>query len=288
LEIVVASGKGGTGKTFISSNFSYFLKVNGFSLASADADVEAPDLLLSLGGAGKIIAERKYFGSMIPIVNYDRCIGCGRCVEACKFNAIEMDGGKPKINYEKCEGYGVCSIVCPVKAIDMRERLTGKIVVVESVEGVPIVTGDLIPGGANSGRLVYEVKSTLRRYFPENDFYIVDSAPGIGCPVISSISGADLLLVVVEPIPQSLNGAVRLINVAESLNVKWIMLLNKFDINVDFSSKIIDEYDVIGSIPYDLDVVKSYTMMTPLLKFNPDSKAAKSLVNVFEKVLEAI
>ena len=286
MEIAVASGKGGTGKTFISSNLSYFLKSKGYSIVAGDADVEAPDLLLALGDAKKVLSKYNFYGCKNPLIDYDVCTGCGLCVDACKYDAIDMVEERPKIDLDKCEGFGVCAVVCPVSAISLSDRLTGEVFVAESFNGIPVTTGDLLIGGSNSGQLVYEIKRVMRNLYPNSNYYVLDSAPGIGCPVISSISGADLLLVVVEPIPQSVSGAKRLIRVAETLNVKWKMIVNKFDLNTTFSKKIADKFDVLGMIPYDVSVVKSYTMMIPLLKYAVSSDAAISLNKLFNRLLE--
>ncbi|HDJ89073.1 MAG TPA: 4Fe-4S dicluster domain-containing protein, partial [Thermoprotei archaeon] len=207
-EIVVASGKGGTGKTFISSNLSYFFFKNGFNILSIDADVEAPDLLLALGGVKEKVFHEDFYGSVVDI-DYNKCIRCGLCADVCRFNAISIENGLPKIDYNSCEGFGTCMLVCPVKAIFSRRVKRGDIFIAISNEGIPIVTGDLDVGERNSGLLVYRLRDIARKYALERglNIMVIDAAPGIGCPVISSIVGVKLLVIIIEPSPQSLKGA---------------------------------------------------------------------------------
>jgi len=288
-EIAVASGKGGTGKTFIASNLAYFLsKEEGLKVVAVDADVEAPDLILALGGVKKVLSSSHFYGSQIPQIDYHKCIKCWRCVEACKFNALFKDKEGPKVIPELCEGLGTCALVCPVGAITFKEVKTGAIISAISAEGIPVITGELELGSENSGRLVYELRERAQKLHP--DLNIIDSAPGIGCPVISSIVGVNLLVEVIEPTPQSLKGALRLFETAKSLGIKTFAIINKYDLNPDFTRKIENEADVeiIGKIEYNESVVKSYTSMTPLLKFEPNSRVANELRKIFKVIMEEI
>jgi len=288
-EIVVASGKGGTGKTFISSNLAFFIKYHlKKEVVCADADVEAPDLILALGGIRKVISERHFYGTKLPIIDYNVCIKCGLCIEACKFNALRMSDRGPTVDYYRCEGLGTCSLVCPVDAIKFKEKAIGKIIVAESNVGIVTVTGDLEIGESNSGRLVYELKKDARNFAERKGagYIIVDAAPGIGCPVISSLSGSDLLLIVIEPTPQSLKGAKRLMEVSERLNINWYVIINKYDLNLEFSKKMLSMFGpkVLGTIPYDFEVVVSYSRMIPLLSLMPSSRTPTALKDAFGKL----
>ncbi len=284
-EIVVASGKGGTGKTFVASNLSFYLSsYKNVSLVAVDADVEAPDLLIALGGLRRKLWEYEFFGANEPVINTERCTACWKCVELCAFGAIVKGDSTPVIDYDKCEGLGVCAKLCPARAIVLRPRRTGLLYAAESSQGILVVTGELELGGRNSGRLVYELKSRARAMRPE--FVVVDSAPGIGCPVVSSVSGADLLVIVVEPVPQSLRGAQRLISVAEQLRTDWVVILNKYDINTALADRIATELGdrLVGTVPYDDSVVESYASMVPILKYRPNSPAAVALSKALERL----
>ena len=284
VEVVVASGKGGTGKTFVSSNLAVYLVGKGVEVVAVDADVEAPDLLLALGGPTRLLWKEVFYGSQVPVIDFSKCVKCWSCISACRFNAISRGGEGPVIDYDACEGLGVCALVCPTGALTLKPRRTGEIRVSETSYGVKVITGELDLGGRNSGRLVYELKRRGRAL--GGDVVVVDAAPGIGCPVISSISGADLLVIVVEPTPQSLRGAKRLVRVAETLNTEWLALVNKYDINRGYSAKVVEAFNgrVVGVLPYDEIAVEAYTSMTPLLMYSPDSPLSKSLREVLSAI----
>jgi len=283
VEVVVASGKGGTGKTFISSNLSYFLRERGVGVVSVDADVEAPDLLLALGGVEEILWREKFKGQTVEI-DYDTCVKCGACIGVCRFNALKMGDRGPIVDYALCEGFGTCMLVCPTASISSKSVKRGELYAARSKSGVLVVTGDLDVGEKNSGLLVYNLKSRAREYNAE--VLVVDAAPGIGCPVISSLAGANLLVVVVEPSPQSVKGASRLLELAEKLKIESLAVLNKYDLNLGFAEKIEKNLgcEVIGRVGYDEKVVESYTSMVPLLKMYPEAQISKNLVEIFEKI----
>ena len=286
-EVVVASGKGGTGKTFISSNFSYFLYIRDIEVIAVDADVEAPDLLLALGGVKEILWREKFEGQTIGI-NYNICIKCGACIKACRFNALKMKDRGPVVDYALCEGFGTCMLVCPTASISFKSIKRGELYAAKSKSGVLVVTGDLDIGEKNSGLLVYNLKKKARKYNAK--VLVVDAAPGIGCPVISSLAGASLLIVVVEPSPQSAKGAFRLLKLAEKLKIESLIVLNKYDLNPSFAEKIEQNLrcEILGKIEYDEKVVESYTSMTPLLKVYPEAKISKNLIEIFGKIRERL
>ena len=293
MEIVVASGKGGTGKTFIASNLTYYVNSHvGEGVIAVDADVEAPDLLLALGGLSKELWTKEYYGAKIPEIDYSKCVKCWKCLEACQFNALIKGEFGPKVLYDRCEGLGTCGIVCPQQAISFRDKKTGRLFAALTPYDITVVTGDLEVGGGNSGRLVYELKNNAYKLSSQRraTYLVVDAAPGIGCPVISSIRGANILIVVVEPTLQSVKGAKRLLKTAEVFKVKRFLILNKYDLNPSFSSKISEilNAEVLGEVPYDESVVKSYSVMEPLIRYNAYSKASKALLKILENLAEMI
>ena len=291
IEIVVASGKGGTGKTFISSNFSYFLNKKGFNVLAVDADVEAPDLILALGDVKKILYEEN-FESQVIDVDYNKCLRCGACVETCRFNALSMSDKGPVVDYNFCEGFGACALVCPVQAIYFKPAKRGRIFAAISNTGIPVVTGDLDIGEKNSGLLVYRIRELAKEYsFKFNArLIVIDAAPGIGCPVISSLVGARLLVIVVEPTPQSLKGAMRLKELADKLNIQSLAVINKYNLNPSFTRTIVDalNVEILGKIGYDDKVVESYTLMKPILETYPESKISSNLETIFKRILERL
>ncbi len=284
LEIVVASGKGGTGKTTVAAFLIYYLS-GRFNVVGVDADVEAPDLAIALGRHREEEKE-EIFDSQIATVDEDRCVLCGKCVNVCNFGAIVWSDG-PRIVEQLCEGCGACAIMCDAGAISLRRTKTGEILFLET-EYSPIVTGRLEIGRKHSGRLVEILKKEAKsRYNPE--VIIVDAAAGIGCPVISSIAGSDMLIIVTEPTPQSLRSAGRVAEIGVRLGVKTGVLVNKYDLNTEFTKKIIrwsigQGFMFLGSIPYDSEVVKAYVNMCALPKYAPHSKATEALMDICRSV----
>ena len=288
MEIVVASGKGGTGKTFLASNLAILINEELDGAVAADADVEAPDLVLAMGGEKRLLKSREIWESMKASIDYELCNRCLKCVDVCMFDAIRLVDGEPEIIEEFCEGCGACAHVCPMNAISFRKTRTGKIYSVETMAGVKTTTGDLEIGGRNTGELVYLVREEAKEFARKDHVknIIIDSAPGIGCPVISSLSGAELLIIVVEPTSQSLTGAKRLLKVAESFKMKVTYVVNKFDLNEEFLKTIDSELglECVGKIPYDSKVPSSYSMMKPMAIYGMDTRAGRALKEVFENL----
>ena len=292
MEIVVASGKGGTGKTFIASNLAYYLKANGEKVVAVDADAEAPDLLLALGGSKKNIFSNHVSLSRKARIIYEKCTGCLSCANACKFYAIDVADGKPRIIEEYCEGCNACNIVCPAKCIELYVKETGIVKCDISQYEIPVITADLEVGGRNSGDLVYMAREEAHKLSREMNakHIIIDAAAGIGCPVISSLAGAQILIVIVEPTPPSISGAKRLLEVAEKMKIKPYIIINRYDAYPEDAVKEIMEMrcEVIGKIPYDKTVVEAYVNMKPILLYNPNSKASKSLLEALDYFLRVL
>ncbi len=285
IEIVVASGKGGTGKTTVSAFLISFFSIRGLSVIGVDADVEAPDLVIALGGVEESYREHIY-DSQVAVIDYDQCISCGECFSSCRFGAIDWNSGPVIIN-EMCEGCGLCSMLCPVKAISMKEVKTGSIVVGKT-KYCDIITGELEIGRKHSGRLVEIVKGKAREAGAK--YVFVDAAAGIGGPVISSIAGSDFLIVVVEPTRYSIDTASKVIKIGKTFGVEIGVIVNKFDINIDFLEYIKKwasekNVEILGMIPFDDAVIRAYVNMQSLLDFAPDSKATESLREIAEKIL---
>jgi len=292
VEIVVASGKGGTGKTFISSNFSIFLKEKAKGVIAVDADVEAPDLLIALGGALRTLWKKDIFESEKAEINQEKCTLCENCISICTFHALKKNNGKITVVPEFCEGCKACYYVCPEKAISFYMKKTGILYVAVSKTGIPVVTGDLSLGERNMGHIVYEIKNVAKSLaLKENiNYRVIDAAPGIGCTVISSIAGADYLIVVVEPMTPSLKGARRLIELSKHFNVKAYAIVNKYDLNVSVSERInkLLGVPILGKIRYDNLVVESYSQMLPLIKYFPKADIVKEMINSFENIWEVV
>lgn len=253
-QIVIISGKGGTGKTILTASFAALAK----NKVMADCDVDAADLHLLLKPE---IKERHLFKSgKTALINKDLCNDCGKCEELCRFEAI---GKMHVVDPIACEGCGFCSFICPTGAITMQENTTGEWFVSETRFG-SMVHAKLGIAEENSGKLVSLVRSKAKELAEEGhlDWIIVDGSPGIGCPVIASISGVDVALIVTEPTMSGLHDADRVIQVAKHFNVPVKMVVNKYDLNYDTTQKIeeycqVNKIPLIGKIPFDKNVVKA-------------------------------
>ncbi|MBM7562118.1 4Fe-4S binding protein [Fusibacter tunisiensis] len=252
-QLLVLSGKGGTGKTTVASAFIDLSNAKAY----ADCDVDAPNLHLVAEHHNKTISY-DYKGMQKALVDPELCIGCGLCASHCRFDAIDMTD-KAKVDTNSCEGCSVCEYVCPVDAIKMVDNVAGYVEVYQN-EAV-FSTAKLKMGEGNSGLLVTEVKNQLKPYKETVEFAVIDGSPGIGCPVISSISGVDLILVVAEPTVSGISDMDRIVKTAVRMGVKTAVCINKADINLDNSAHIKKYCEnvglpFVGEIPYDVNAIR--------------------------------
>ncbi|MCF7916609.1 MAG: ATP-binding protein [Candidatus Omnitrophica bacterium] len=267
-EIVVISGKGGTGKTVVTAALASLAK----DKVMADCDVDAADLHLLL--QPKIKEEGKFRSGATAVVDKNKCIACGKCLEVCRFSAISPDF---TIDPIACEGCAFCSNVCPTLAIQMKENLSGQWFVSDTRFG-PFVHARLAIAEENSGKLVALVKKKAKELAKAKkaSFIIVDGSPGIGCPVIASLSGADCALVVTEPTLSGLADAKRVINVAKHFRIPVKLIINKFDLNLAVTKKIANyckegNIGLLGKLPFDKTVVEAITVQKTLLEASSEN-----------------
>ncbi len=290
-EIVIASGKGGVGKTTVAASLAVFFAKVGTKIVAADADVDAPDLLLALGG-GKTISSTEIKASEKAVIDESKCTGCSNCVRACPFGAIVMQDNRPTVVRLMCEGCGVCKVVCPVNAVEVKKAVTGTLNIEDTKYGFPLVTGYLRLGEHNSGHLVASVKKSGRKTAEDTGAkaLVVDAAPGIGCPVIASISGASYVIAVTEPTPAAKRDLERLVKVIKHFNVPTGVVINKANLSEDFrvtlENWVTNElgYQILGKIPIDYEVVKALVNMVPVTDFNPNAEASKILAAIAKRV----
>lgn len=255
-EITVVSGKGGTGKTSLTAALAHLASTNGrFRPLICDLDVDAPDLHLLLD-PNKLRAEDFVAGHLAEI-DPDRCSGCGTCEEMCRFEAVVPDGEVYRVLPANCEGCSVCVHFCPEKAIDFPSRRCGQWFVSQTRFG-PMVHALLEPGEENSGLLVSLLRGQAATEAAERDSNLIlaDGSPGIGCPVISSLTGTDLAVMVTEPTPSGLHDLERVIGLAEHFKRRFAVVINKFDLNPGLSDKIEELArarggTVLGRLPHD-------------------------------------
>lgn len=247
-EIVVISGKGGTGKTSLVASFA----VLGGRQVVADCDVDAADLHLIL--APRHLRRVTFSSGWEAVLDGDGCTGCGACLEACRFEAISTvirnGGSRCLIDPVACEGCGACVPRCPKGAISLQERTCGEWYVSETRCG-PLVHARLNPGGENSGKLVTAVRQEARR-LAEADGYplvLVDGPPGIGCPVIASITGASLVVAVTEPTLSGEHDLERVLDLAAHFKIPACVLVNKWDLNPEMAVRIEHSAEKRGAVP---------------------------------------
>ncbi len=278
-ELVVISGKGGTGKTTVLGSFAVMAK----NEVLADADVDAPNLHLLL--APENVSHREYSGASLAVVAEEKCVECGRCEEVCQFAAIRDH----LIDDRRCEGCGTCAVVCPVQAITMQPQTTGHVYVSQTRYG-PLVHARLLAGAEASGKLVTEVRHLAREVADDNGaaLRLTDGSPGIGCPVIASLTGADMALAVTEPTPSGLHDLERVLQVAAHFRVPTAVCVNKWDINPELAGKIerVAEgmgADIVGRLPFDEEVAEATAEGVPLVEWGR-GVASKAVEAIWKKI----
>jgi MinD superfamily P-loop ATPase len=263
-ELVVISGKGGTGKTSLVASFA----VLADSLVLADCDVDAADLHLVL--APTVLRQEEFSGGSQAEIDADKCIACGQCEEVCRFGAVSLNGAASELVQKTyrvdpiaCEGCGVCAWFCEHEAIRFGPVVNGRWFASDTRCG-PMVHARLVPGGENSGKLVTVVRSEAKRIAAERglELILVDGSPGIGCPVIASITGADVVLAVTEPTQSGLHDLGRVAELTAHFNVTTLAVINKWDLNPKVSRQIEAEAGrrgvrVVGRVRYDDAVTKA-------------------------------
>lgn len=283
-QIIVISGKGGTGKTIVTGAFSALVK----NKVMADCDVDAADLHLLLN---PVIRERHEFRSgQTAVIDGKLCEQCGKCIDVCRFDAIGKDFIVDPI---ACEGCAFCNHICPTGAIQMNENLSGEWYISDTRFG-PLVHARLGIAEENSGKLVALVRKQAAELAEEKkcDWVIIDGAPGIGCPVIASLSGIDCALVVTEPTLSGLHDADRVIGVARHFGVSTRLVINKFDLNRRMTEKI-EEYckrndiEMIGKIAFDDSVVKAMIRGKTIMEYGNGS-VKKDIIKIWEKIQESL
>ena len=254
-QLLILSGKGGTGKTTIASAFIKLSDVKAY----ADCDVDAPNLHL----VTKWNAEPKktdYYGLPKAEMNTELCTRCDQCRQNCRFDAISAEPHY-KVDPFACEGCGVCAYVCPVDAITLIPAVAGELILYSDEKKV-FSTAQLKMGSGTSGMLVTEVKKQMKSATAPTNLAIIDGSPGIGCPVIASLSGVDMVLIIAEPSISGISDMERIINTAAKFGTKTVICINKFDTNIENTEKIEafckkQGLPYIGRIPFDTNAVKA-------------------------------
>ena len=280
MKIVVASGKGGTGKSMFASSLTLLFS-EMLDVVACDCDVDAPNLGLWLGVTTWDHVETISTSEKAKI-NGNKCVGCGKCFENCAFGAIEKANSVFTINSLLCEGCGVCQLVCPMKAIDLEPVMNGEIRIKKTKWGFPLVSGQLKPGETGSGKIVQEIRKRADKI--SHEVMILDAAAGIGCPVIASITGCDYAVLVAEPTPSGLSDLRRVLEIVNHFNVPYGLIINKWDINPKVSEEIEkwNREQFLGKISYDREVVNSIVNLRPVIVSK--SKVKNEIREIFKKI----
>lgn len=275
MELVVLSGKGGTGKTTIATALTELEK----NVIRIDCDVDAPNLYLFY--KGKDIEKTGFIGSKKASIDENLCIKCGKCKDVCKFDAIDNF----EINSFLCEGCGACMFKCPTNAIALLDEKIADTFITQ-IDNEILSRAEMEIGADGSGKLITQLRKNGKRFNKDEKLTIIDGSPGIGCPVISSITNSDIVLIVTEPTKSGLEDLMRVVSLCKHFGVLVSICINKYDINEKMTlniTKYVEEkgLKLVGKIPYDDTVQKSINELKPITCYE-DSIANKAIVEMWK------
>jgi MinD superfamily P-loop ATPase len=279
-EIAIISGKGGTGKTTICAALGTLAD----KVVMADCDVDAPDLHILLNPSVKWTSD--FIASQTAVIDDERCTLCGVCEETCRFHAI----AQLQVDPIACEGCGVCAFVCPENAIRMMDHQSGTLYRSTTRTG-SMAHAKLLPGEGNSGRLVTEVRKLSAKIAQEEGVstILIDGSPGIGCPVIATVTGIALGIIVTEPTMSGIHDMERVLDLLMQFQVKAAVIINKFDLNLE-NTEVIDRYcsehgvEVLGRIRFDSVMTESMVATQTLPEFAPDHEISRLLQVIWGRI----
>ena len=281
-EITIISGKGGTGKTTLVGSFAALAE----NKVIADCDVDAPDLHLLLHP--EIIKKEEFKGLKVAVMDKTLCSECGTCEETCRFNAIALtEESGYAVNPARCEGCGACVFTCPQEALTLKERVSGYAFISKTKYGT-MAHAELNIAEEASGKLVTVVRNNAQQVAEKEscELILIDGAPGIGCPVIASLTGVDLALIVTEPTMSGLHDLERILDVTRHFGIGSVVCINKYDINEENSKRIAEfcrqrGVEVVGKIPYDSVVTEAMVAGKPVVEFS-EGKVSDAIKDVWK------
>ena len=283
-ELVIISGKGGTGKTSVTGGFAALTN----NMILADADVDASDLHLLL--KPNVLKTEDFSGGKVASIDPEKCTRCGRCQEVCRFDAIT---DVFHVDIVGCEGCGVCVWNCPADAITFNAHVNGECYISETRYGDMVHAG-LGIAEENSGKLVTLVREKARELAQQKQrqLLLVDGPPGTGCPVIAAIGGADMLLVVAEPTLSAIHDMKRVLNVARHFGVKAGICINKYDLKPELACEIeqfckTEKVKILGKIPFDENMVKAQVNGVNIIEYD-DGNLKNAIIAMWEKIKSEI
>lgn len=285
-EIVVISGKGGTGKTSLTASFSV---LGGKDLIVADCDVDAADMHLLL--EPDFGRDEDFYSGELAEIDQAGCTQCGKCAQVCRFDAIPVVDGKYVVDPLSCEGCGYCARVCPEKVITNHVNRVGNLYVSRIKTGAKMVHAKLGIGNENSGKLVARVKNEAKALAEKEakEGILVDGSPGVGCPVVSSLSGATFVVLVTEPTVSGLHDLIRVHELVKKFNIQSGCIINKADINPDQVGKIKEFLEkegivLVAEIPYDENFTKAMTLGKTIVEY--DNKLGSMIKEAWKNIKE--
>ncbi len=284
MELAVISGKGGTGK----SNLAASLVSLDASVILADCDVDAANQHILF--QPRVFEEETFTGSENAVIDPDQCTNCGICFNYCRFGAIEHTAQHTQISEIFCDGCAFCATVCPEDAISMHKQSKSRLYTGDFRYG-EMVYGILAPGEENSGKLVNLVKARARNLARKKQIQhiIIDGPPGLGCPVISSISGATDVVVVCEPSLTAIHDLIRVLELLQTYDLRVWIVINKFDLNLALTRHIEElclhrQVTLAGNIPFDEAVVEGMTQCKTIMEHDPGSPAGQAVKSIYHRI----
>ncbi len=290
-QLVILSGKGGTGKTTVAAALAHLASQDS-SIVLVDADVDAANLELVLSPS--VGEEKAFFSSKVAVIDPELCTACGTCEEVCRFDAVvppdeKADSDAYAIDPVACEGCAVCHYQCPAEAILMEQPQDGLWFRSDTPFG-PLIHAHLFAGQENSGKLVSEVRQQARKLASAGgqEYIIIDGPPGIGCAVIAAATGVNLVLVVIEPTVSGIHDLERVLGVTDHFNIPALVCINKYDINLEKSQEIGDDcarlgIAVVGHIPFDTVVTEAMVQGKTVTAYE-DGPVSEELRRVWDRV----
>ncbi len=297
-QLVILSGKGGTGKTSLAAAFAHLAYAGSFPLRAVltDADVDAANLELVLNP--EMLEEHEFIGDSTAVIDADLCDGCGVCEQVCRFEAILPPDSQEGLSYQvdplACDGCAACFYQCPLQAVSMQPQMAGHWYLSDSRYGALFHVA-LKPAQENSGKLVTMVKQQARLFGLDHgaQVLIVDGPPGVGCPVISAASGADLALIVVEPSVAGIHDARRVLQTTNHFRVPTVVGINKADLYLSGAAQIEDfclenRVEVLGKVPFDDSVTLSMVHGESVTAYFPDAPASQAIKNIWQLLVAGL
>jgi MinD superfamily P-loop ATPase len=280
-QLTVLSGKGGTGKTSITA----CLTVLAGQTIVADCDVDAPDLHMLLHP--EVFERQTFTGSKVAVIDQTKCVSCGLCKTQCRFEAITTE---LKVDPSACEGCGACLLACKADAVSLAERISGSIYQSKIKQGF-MSHAMLFPGEGNSGKLVTVVRQNAKVLAAKEniDLIVIDGPPGIGCPVIASVSGVDAGLIVVEPTLSGIHDLKRVLQLLNHFKVKPYVCINMYDINIENTEKIEsfckeNNVEALGRIPFNSKVTEAMVNKKTIIEYQPENEVSQEIEKIWNKL----